>query len=166
MRSDAILVTQIVGNIHDEPLPDGVHVETVALPGDRLVKRIQRVTTDQDREIGMHLPARSADLRDGDILALTDDRAVVVRVEPTDVVVIRARSIQEMAVVAHTLGNRHLQAQFFGADSEYGAEVMVVQYDHTVVTYLESVGVPFDRQDRVLPKPFRHSEHTLSEHTH
>ncbi len=155
-----MLVTHIVGNVNDEPLPDGIHVETVALPDERLVKRIQRVTTDHDREIGMRLPAGSADLRDGDILLRTDDSAVVVRVEPTDVVVIRARSIQEMAVVAHTLGNRHLQAQFFGADSEYEAEVMVVQYDHTVVEYLESVGVPFERQARVMPKPFRHSEHT------
>lgn len=155
-----MLVTQIVGNVHDEPLPDGIHVETVTLPGDRLVKRIQRLTTDHDREIGMRLPEGAPDLQDGDILQLTDDNAVVVRVEATDVLVIKARSIEEMAVVAHTLGNRHLQAQFFGADSEYGAEAMVVAYDHTVEHYLQSVGVPFDRQDRVLPKPFRHSEHT------
>lgn len=155
-----MLVTRIVGNLHDEPLPEGVHLETVTLPGDRLVKRIQRMTTDHDREIGVRLPEGSADLRDGDILQRTEDGAVVVRVEPSDVLVISARSIKEMAVVAHTLGNRHLQAQFFGVESEYKAEVMVVQYDHTVVQYLESVGVPFDRQDRVMPTPFRHSEHT------
>lgn len=155
-----MLVTQIVGNIHDDPLPEGIHVENVTLPGDRLVKRIQRMSTDHDREIGLRLPEGSPDLKDGDILALSDDNAVVVLVEPTDVLVIKARSILEMAVVAHTLGNRHLQAQFFAADSEYEAEVMVVQYDHTVVAYLESVGVPFERQDRVMPRPFRHSEHT------
>lgn len=155
-----MLVTQVVGNVHDKPLPDGLHAETVTLPGDRLVKRIQRVTTDHGREVGLRLAEGSPDLKDGDILHLTDDNAVVVKVEPTDVLVIKARSIQEMAVVAHTLGNRHLQAQFFGVDSDYGAEVMVVQYDHTVVHYLESVAVPFERQDRVMPKPFRHSEHT------
>lgn len=155
-----MLVTQIVGNIHAEPLPDGLHVETVTLPGDRLVKRIQRVVTDHGHEIGLRLPDGSADLKDGDLLQRTADNAVVVRVEASDVLVIKASSIQEMAVVAHTLGNRHLQAQFFGRDSEYEAEVMVVQYDHTVVHYLESVGVPFERQERVMPKPFRHSEHT------
>ena len=84
----------------------------------------------------------------------------MVRVEASDVLVISARSILEMAIVAHTLGNRHLQAQFFGADSEYGAEVMVVQYDHTVQAYLDSVQVPYERQERVMPVPFRHSEHT------
>ena len=37
---------------------------------------------------------------------------------------------------------------------------MVVQYDHTVVQYLDAVGVPYERQDRIMPVPFRHSEHT------
>ena len=41
-----------------------------------------------------------------------------------------------------------------------GAEVMVVRYDHTVAEYLDHVGVAYERQDRVMPVPFRHSEHT------
>lgn len=155
-----MLVTVVQGNLHEVPLPDGTHVETVTLPSAQLVKRIQRVRTDHDREVGIRLAAESPDLRDGDILDLSDRNAIVVRVAATDVIVIRPRSIQEMAVVAHTLGNRHLQAQFFGADSEYGAEVMVVQYDHTVVQYLDSVAAPYQRQERIMPKPFRHSEHT------
>ena len=85
---------------------------------------------------------------------------IVVSVLPTDVLVIAPRTIHEMGVVAHSLGNRHLQAQFFDAASEYGAEVMVCQYDHTVEDYLKHVGVPYDRQERVMPVPFRHAEHS------
>ncbi len=155
-----MLVTTVQGNLHEVPLPDGIHVETITLPSAELVKRIQRVRTDHGREVGIRLDGGAPDLRDGDILDLDPQNALVVRVAATDVIVIEPRSIVEMAVVAHTLGNRHLQAQFFGADSEYGAEVMVVQYDHTVVQYLDSVGAPYHRQDRVMPKPFRHSEHT------
>lgn len=155
-----MLITQIHGNLHDQPLPEGTHVETVTIPSDQLVKRIQRLRTDHNNEVGLRLPTGSADLRDGDILALDGGNAIVVRVEATDVLVIRARSIHEMAVVAHTLGNRHLQAQFFDTASEYAAEVMVVQYDHTVQAYLDSVAVPYDRQDRIMPVPFRHSEHS------
>ena len=44
--------------------------------------------------------------------------------------------------------------------SEYGAEVMVCQYDHTVEDYLKHVGAPYDRQERVMPVPFRHAEHS------
>lgn len=155
-----MLITAIHGNIHHDPLPEGTHVETITLPSVQLVKRIQRLTTDHGTEVGLRLPTGSPDLADGDVLSLADGNAIVVRVEATDVLVIKARSILEMAVVAHTLGNRHLQAQFFGAESEYGAEVMVVQYDHTVEHYLQSVEVPFERIDRVMPVPFRHSEHT------
>lgn len=155
-----MLVTQIQGNIHQSPLPEGMHVETVTVPIAQLVKRIQRVRTDHDREVGIRLAVGEPELRDGDVLYLSDDNAIVLRVEPSDVIVIQARSILEMAVVAHSLGNRHLQAQFFGEDSGYQAEVMVVQYDHTVIQYLDSVGVPYERQQRIMPTPFRHSEHT------
>lgn len=155
-----MLITEIKGNIHETPLAAGSHVETVTLPSADLVRRIQRVRTDHDREIGIRLAANSPDLKDGDILDLADGNAIVVRVEASDVLVLRPRTILEMAITAHTLGNRHLQAQFFGTDSPYGAEVMVVQYDHTVVQYLEDAGVPYTREERIMPVPFRHSEHT------
>ncbi len=155
-----MLVTSIIQNVHTSPLPAGTHVETVTLPSDQLVKRIQRVRTDHGNEVGIRLEVGAPDLADGDVLSLADGNAIVVRVEATDVIVIKADSILEMAKVAHSLGNRHLQAQFFGADSEYGAEVMVVRYDHTVAEYLDHVGTAYERQDRVMPVPFRHSEHT------
>jgi urease accessory protein len=85
---------------------------------------------------------------------------IVVSVLPTDVLVIAPRTIHEMGVVAHSLGNRHLQAQFFDSASEYGADVMVCAYDHTVEDYLVHVGVPYSRQERVMPVPFRHAEHS------
>lgn len=156
-----MIIDELVGNIHE--LPDsayaGRHREKVVLPSAALVKRIQRVTTDHGRELGIRL-APGPDLRDGDILYLSDTELIIVSVLPTDVLVIAPRSILEMGQVAHALGNRHLQAQFFGIDSEYGAEVMVVQYDHTVADFLEHHATPYHRQERVMPVPFRHAEHT------
>lgn len=155
-----MLVSELKGNVHESPLPEGIHVETVTIPGEGRVKRIQRVRTDHGRELGIRLPVNAPDLKDGDILDLTDANAIIVRVEPTDVLVIMPRSVLEMGVVAHSLGNRHLQAQFFGTDSDYQADVMVVQYDHTVVQYLDAAGAPYERQQRVMRTPFRHAEHT------
>jgi urease accessory protein len=162
-----MVVSKILGNLHDDTgraLVGDRHVETVVLPSAELVKRIQRLRTDHDREIGLRLPAGSPDLRDGDVLEVDDSgargTAVVVSVLPSDVLVIAGRSLTEMAFVAHALGNRHLQAQFFDQGSEYGTEVMVVQYDHTVQDFLDHHGVAYSRQDRVMPVPFRHAEHT------
>ncbi|MDP9884231.1 urease accessory protein [Sinomonas atrocyanea] len=160
-----MIVESIAGNLAqlDPAELERAHVERVVLPSAALVRRIQRVTTDHGREIGLRLsapPGPDGDLRDGDILVRDDHGLVVVSVEATDVLVIAPRSIHEMGVTAHALGNRHLQAQFFDAGSEYGAEVMVVQYDHTVQDYLDHHRVPYARQDRVMPVPFRHAGHT------
>jgi len=160
-----VIVERIAGNLADlSPQErESLHVEKVVLAGADLVKRIQRVSTDHGREIGLRLdaaPGREGDLRDGDILLRDATGVVAVAVAPTDVLVIAPRTVTEMGTTAHALGNRHLQAQFFDADSEYGAEVMVVQYDHTVQDYLDRHQVPYERQDRVMPVPFRHAEHT------
>ena len=159
-----MIIEKVLGNLHDLPASRapyaGLHQEKVVLPSSQLVKRIQRVTTDHGKEIGIRLQPGSGDLRDGDILHLAETNMIVVSVLPTDVLVIAPRSVHEMGVVAHSLGNRHLQAQFFDSLSEYGADVMVCQYDHTVEDYLKSVGVPYDRQERVMPVPFRHAEHS------
>jgi urease accessory protein len=160
-----VIVERIVGNLADLPPEerDGLHVEKVVLASADLVKRIQRVTTDHGREIGLRLaaaPGREGDLKDGDILLRDATGVVAVAVLPSDVLVIAPRTIAEMGITAHGLGNRHLQAQFFDADSEYGAEVMVVQFDHTVQDYLDHHQVPYERQDRVMPVSFRHAEHT------
>ncbi len=159
-----MIIDKVLGNTYDLPPGAnpyaGVHREKVVLPSAQLVKKIQRVTTDHGKELGIRLPPGSGDLRDGDILHLAGTSMIVVSVLPTDVLVIAPRTIHEMGVVAHSLGNRHLQAQFFEAASEFGAEVMVCQYDHTVEDYLQHAGVPYDRQDRVMPVPFRHAEHS------
>ena len=159
-----MIIEKILGNLHDRvPGADpyfGLHKEKVVLPSAQLVKRIQRVTTDHGKELGIRLPSGSADLRDGDVLHVGESTMIVVSVLPTDVLVVAPRTIHEMGIVAHSLGNRHLQAQFFDKASEYGAEVMVCQYDHTVEDYLKHVGVPYDRQERVMPVPFRHADHS------
>ena len=160
-----MIIDKVLGNLHDLPDTDltayaGLHRETVVLPSTQLVKRIQRARTDHGNEIGIRLPSGAGDLRDGDILHVAETNIIVVSVLPSDVLVIAPRSITEMGVTAHSLGNRHLQAQFFDASSEYGAEVMVCAYDHTVEDYLRHTGVPYSRQDRVMPVPFRHAEHS------
>lgn len=157
-----MLVTEIIGNRKDLTPEDlaGVQEERVVLDNLGLLKRVQRLTTDSGRELGLRLPASVRELRDGDILFHSDDLLITVSVRPTDVLVIRPGSIYEMGVIAHTLGNRHLQAQFFGPDSEYGQAVMVVQFDHTVEDYLKHVKANYAREDRVMPDAFRHAEHT------
>ncbi|WP_136609292.1 urease accessory protein UreE [Sinomonas albida] len=171
-----MIVTEILGNVYDggaSAAYDGCHRERVVLPSAALAKRIQRVRSDHGTELGIRLPPGAPDLRDGDILAVHQGGGsaagalgsiVVVSVEATDVLVIAPRTIGEALFAAHSLGNRHLQAQFFSVDSgeggQSGQDVMVCQYDHTVQDFLDRHGIPYSREERVMAVPFRHAEHT------
>lgn len=55
-----MIVTELLGSMNDEAgraLVGRRHVERVVLADEDLSKRIQRVRTDHDREIGLRLPA-------------------------------------------------------------------------------------------------------------
>lgn len=160
-----MIVTEILGNVlDDEARYEGVHRERAALHPARLANRIQRLTTDHGRELGVRLPKESPDLRNGDVLFEEPDNIVVVEIESVDVLVIVPRTIGEALFAAHSLGNRHLPAQFFDLHSDignrYGGDAMVCQYDHTVQSFLDQHGVPYERAQRVMETPFRHAEHT------
>lgn len=154
-----MVVTEIAGNIADLTGAQlaSRHIERVRLPAGDLAKPVQRVVSDHGTEIGLRL-ARGSVLHDGDILLDRGNDLVVVAQEATTVLVISPVDMRQMGVAAHALGNRHLPAQFIDAGG-VGA-VMIVPDDHTVVAYLTFAGVPFRREDRVLPEPFRHAEHT------
>ncbi len=157
-----MLITDILGTRSDLSAEElsALTEERLVLDNLELTKRIQRGTTDAGREIGLRLPSSIRELRDGDVLHRDETTLITVQAAPTDVIVIKPTSTYEMGVVAHSLGNRHLQAQFFDADSEYGQPVMVVQYDHTVEHHLDHLEVAYSREDRVMPEAFRHAEHS------
>ena len=93
-----MIIESISGNIHDlspEDLED-VHVESVVLPLADLTKRIQRVRSDHGTELGIRLAPGAPDLREGDILLRDERGIVVVRLEPTDVLVIAPATVREM----------------------------------------------------------------------
>ncbi|MDO5618901.1 urease accessory protein UreE [Kocuria sp.] len=161
-----MIIESIAGNLHELPAEEkaDLHVERVALEGAALRQRVQRVTTDHGNELGLRLTERR-ELRDGDILHREGRNVVVVSTLPTEVLAIAPATVEEAAFVAHSLGNRHLPAQFFGPEAEFAgldghAGVMVVQYDHTAEHFLTDHGVRFARLDRVMDVPFRHAEHT------
>lgn len=156
-----MIVHEIRGNRDDLTAQQlaSVTEDRVALDNEQLLKRVQRLTTHSGREIGLQLSDHH-ELHDGDILHRDDNSMITVEVLATDVLVIAPNDLETMAFVAHSLGNRHLQAQFFGPDSEYGRAVMVVRYDHTVEDFLTETDTPYTREQRVMPAAFRHAEHS------
>jgi urease accessory protein len=145
-----MIIEQIVGNVANLG-PKGLHIERVYLTSDDLVKRIQRVTTDHGKEVGIRLKEQK-DLMDGDILYMDDRNMIIVNVTADDLLVLRPVSMKQMGEIAHQLGNRHLPAQFEG-------EEMLVQYDYLVEDLLKQLEIPYAREKRTVKQAFRHIGH-------
>ena len=128
------------------------HIEKVYLESDHLVKRIQRVTTDHGREIGIRLKD-PRDLVAGDVLFMDEKNMIVIDVVADDLLVILPRTIKEMGTIAHQLGNRHLPAQFED-------DSMMVQYDYLVEELLNELEIPYQREKRKVKQAFRHIGHS------
>ncbi|EMR07709.1 Urease accessory protein UreE [Bhargavaea cecembensis DSE10] len=149
-----MIIEQILGNL-DEMEPNEIgnrHKEKILLESDALVKRIQRVKTDHGTEVGIRLK-EPRDLRAGDVLYMDERNMIVIDVMTDDLLVIRPRTIGEMGMIAHQLGNRHLPAQFEGDE-------MLVQYDYLVEDLLKELGIPYVREDRKVKEAFRHIGHS------
>ncbi|NEU30943.1 urease accessory protein UreE [bacterium LRH843] len=140
-----------IDTIKKDELPK-YHVEKVFLESSDLVKRIQRVTTDHKRELGIRLK-EARDLVAGDVLFMDDHNLIVVDVLPDDLLIIQPRTINEMGNIAHQLGNRHLPAQFEGDE-------MFVQYDYLVEELLQGLNIPYQREKKKVKQAFRHIGHS------
>ncbi|MBS4178495.1 urease accessory protein UreE [Lederbergia citrea] len=149
-----MIIEEIVTHIDemDKDVLSKYHKEKVYLESSDLVKRIQRVTTDHGKELGIRLK-EARDLVAGDVLFMDDHNMIIVDVMPDDLLIIKPRTIQEMGNIAHQLGNRHLPAQFEGNE-------MFVQYDYLVEELLQELGIPFEREERKVKQAFRHIGHS------
>ena len=141
---------KVIGNIDEIDNLNEYHIETIYLNSEDMLKRIIRVTSDHNREYGITLE-ESEKLTDGDILYNTDKKLIVVKVNSEDVLVIKPKTITEMGIIAHALGNRHLQAQFED-------DKMIIQYDRLVEEELKRDNINYSRENIILKKAFKHVE--------
>ncbi len=147
-----MIIEKIIGNVNDSAKQKQVkHLEKIYLDNQALAKRLHRVLSDHGNEFLIKLPT-GQHLHVGDIIAETADNRVIIAVNNEDVLIIRPQNIQDMGEIAHTLGNRHLPAQFI-------ADTMIVQYDYLVEELLEKMGLTFERESLEMAIPFQHVDH-------
>jgi len=162
-----LICTRIWGNVFEEGLAaDNEELrgfETVAVEWDECAKRILRKTTRSGREIGIQL-AHQTLLRHGDILAREGDApAIVVYLEPCEVLVVRPESVRQFGVVAYELGNRHLPLEI----TDKG-EIVLLPDDPTKLL-LAKLNAPFaleTRRFQPIPKGGGHHHHHHLHHPH
>lgn len=158
-----MICTEILGNSFElELAQDNEELygfEIVALTWDECAKRILRKKTDLGKEVGVSLPLHTT-LRHGDILFRDEEHTVLVFVQPCEVLVIFAESVQELGTLAYELGNRHLPLQV----TEKG-EIIVLPDDPTEAL-LTKLGARYERQSqRFQPIPKGGGHHHHDDHT-
>lgn len=145
-----MIFNKVIGNANEIDNLNSYHIEKIYLDSEDMLKRIIRVTSDHNNEYGIALED-SEKLTDGDILYKKDKQLIVVKVNSEDVLVIKPKTITEMGVIAHAIGNRHLQAQF-------EEDKMIIQYDRLVEEELKRDNIDYSRENITLKKAFRHVE--------
>lgn len=148
-----MIIEKVICNIKDLSKEEigNRHIERINIESDLLVKRIQRLTTDHKREVGVRLK-EAKDLVQGDVLYMDDKNMIIINVLNDDLLVIQPEDMEQMGRVAHEIGNRHLPAQFEGKE-------MLVQYDYLTEELLKELGVNFIREERQVKHAFRHIGH-------
>lgn len=145
-----MIFNQVLGNLNDVQDLEKMHIERIFISSEDALKRILRVKSDHNKEYGISLE-KGDSLKDGDILYKDDKNIIAIKIKGDDVLIIKPRDMTEMGIIAHKLGNRHLQAQFKSGE-------MIIQYDSLVESELERDNINYSRENIKLEKAFRHVE--------
>ncbi len=86
---------------------DGLERDTIVLGWEDRRKPRQRLTTKKGTEIALAFSTGTI-LRDGDILYMDDRCYIAVEAAKEEVIVIYPEDMEEGAIIAYELGNRHL----------------------------------------------------------
>ncbi len=137
-----IIVKELIGNEVDVDLSTR-QVDVLELEWHELSKRIIRKYTAQKQEIACKFTSESVSLRDGDILFMDEEQAIVVRVLKTKCIVISPKDMVELATVCYEIGNKHMPLYIDGDD-------IVLPYEAPMFKWLEEAGyAPKDEERRI-----------------
>ena len=116
----ALRIHRVIGNAHDADLAEGLHrlehagrVEYLTLARDDVHRRRLRARTDRETECLIALPRDQA-LSDGAVLALDDERAIVVRLQVERWLALAPRDEASALELGYFAGNLHWRVRFAG----------------------------------------------------
>jgi urease accessory protein len=150
-----MLIQQKLGHL-DAIDPGHRTIDWLPLEWFETSKRIMRKRTQSGQEIALKFLAENPQLTQGDVLYEDAQTLIVVEVLPCDVLVIRPKSMYEMASVCYEIGNKHLPL-FFDDNT------LLAPYDAPLFRLLTASGYVVEQQQRKLVQPLRT---TVSPHGH
>lgn len=140
MLTEPIVVTQALAN--DQDL-DGRTIDFFEIEWYEASKSRMKKKTWGGVEVLVEKLHREA-LEDGDLLYLSDERAILLKIKSCDCVVLCPRSLQEVGTICFEIGNKHVPI-FITDENE-----VCVAYDAPLYQLLLSGGFVIEIEERVL----------------
>ncbi|GGK83361.1 urease accessory protein UreE [Rufibacter glacialis] len=140
VQTEPIVVTQALENLHGlgNRTIDFFVIEWYEASKSRMKKK-----TRGGIDVLVEKAHRSA-LEDGDLLYLSEERAILLKIKPCDCVVLRPQSLQEVGTLCFEIGNKHVPI-FITHENE-----VCVAYDAPLYQLLLSGGFRAEIEERVL----------------
>ena len=142
-----MLVKEKIGNLELFAV-NNRNIDYVLLDWYETNKRILHKKTLSGREISMKFLNENPQLGVGDIIYEDDFGLVAVDIKECEAIVIRPRSMYEMASVCYEIGNKHLP--LFYQDEE-----ILVAYEAPLFKLLSAGGYAITQQKRKLTRPLK-----------
>ncbi|MFI3277913.1 MAG: urease accessory protein UreE [Rikenellaceae bacterium] len=158
-----IIVKELIGREADIDL-SAKQLDVLELEWHELSKRIIRKYTLQGQEVACKFTAENISLRDGDILFMDDNTAIIVRVLKTQCIVISPKDMVELATVCYEIGNKHMPLYIDGND-------IVLPYEAPMFKWLEVAGYNPKEEERRIERRLKsksggHHHHHSHGHSH
>lgn len=123
-------------------------LDTVSLQWFEADRRIIRTTTTGGREIAFRLLKEGQRLHHEDVVYLDKQLAIVVQIEPSEVMVLAPQTLPEMARACYEIGNKHTPLFLDGNE-------LLLPFDKPLFEWLQAAGFTPTRQQRRLSEQLR-----------
>ena len=123
-------------------------LDTVSLQWFEADRRIIRTTTTGGREIAFRLLKEGQRLHHEDVVYSDKQLAIVVQIEPSEVMVLAPQTLPEMARACYEIGNKHTPLFLDGNE-------LLLPFDKPLFEWLQAAGFTPTRQQRRLSDQLR-----------
>lgn len=134
-------------------------IERVPLQWYESERNILRKTTETGREVALRLLKEGQHLQHDDVVFLNDDLAIVIDIQPSEVIVLSPKTLPEMARACYEIGNKH-SPLFLDGDE------VTLPYDKPMFEWLQAAGFAPQKAERRLSQALRANSAQGHGHSH
>ncbi|MEJ7680972.1 MAG: urease accessory protein UreE [Segetibacter sp.] len=150
-----MIIKEKIGNLSSFDVSN-LSIDVVVIEWYEANKRIIHKRAKSGREIVMKFMNEAPALTKGDVLWQDETNVIVIDIQPCEAIVIKPKSMYEMATVCYEIGNKHLPLFYYNDE-------ILVPYEAPLFKLLSAAGYEPKRESRKLLNQLKT---TVSPHGH